>query len=249
MAVPAAWPSVAELLAHSRLLRAATSGGTANIYVYETGGRKYLVKSFAKHNFLMRWLFGGKTIRNEWRILQTLAAAGVQEVPTAHALLEGNTLVMEFIDGRQLQGGKHYGRESMPPQIFFERLRVMLRKCHQLGFAHGDFRRANILIRKDGRPCVIDWATASFCPDGTSKWHFLRRGVNGQQRRSDCYSLVKILEDYYPEMISEEERRAARPGWLLRMGHFLRRNLYRHGIKEWMGRARHGKQRQKNLNR
>ena len=243
------WPSVDELLAQSRLLRAATSGGTANVYVYEMAGRKFLVKTFAKHNFLMRWLFGRKTIRNEWSILQALKKAGVQEVPKVYALLESYTLVMEFVDGKQLQGGKHYGKDTMPGQPFFERLRAMLWHCHQLGFAHGDFRRANVMIRNDGSPCVIDWATASFCPVNTPKWHFLRRGFNSQMQKSDRYTLVKMLPDYYPEMISEQDRQAARASWMLQIGHFLRRYLYRHGIKEWVGRARHGKQRQKNLNR
>ena len=103
-AEPASWPRVADLLEHSQLLRVATSGGTANVYVYEKDGRKYLVKSFAKHNFFMRWLFGKFTIRNEWRILKALEAAGISGVPHGFALLEDNTLVMEFASGTFFDG-------------------------------------------------------------------------------------------------------------------------------------------------
>ena len=240
-AEPASWPRVADLLEHSQLLRVATSGGTANVYVYEKDGRKYLVKSFAKHNFFMRWLFGKFTIRNEWRILKALEAAGISGVPHGFALLEDNTLVMEFIAGRQLRIRRRCTLENMPKIDFFKELIELLNKCHLAGFAHGDFRRANIMIGQDGQPWLIDWATATYCPPGTSKWHFWRRAINRQQELSDRFSLVRITDDYYPELFSSEERHASQPNWLLRLGRYLRCKVYRHGLKRWLGRTQHGK--------
>ncbi|MBQ4481477.1 MAG: phosphotransferase [Victivallales bacterium] len=237
----AIWPRVSELLAKSQLLRAATSGGTANVYVYEKNGRKYLVKSFAKHNFFMRWIFGRSTIGNEWRVLKALKEAEIPCVPQGFALLEDNTLIMEFIGGMQLGGKLSDPIKNNIKISFFKELMMLMKKCHLAGFAHGDFRRANILVSEDGRPWVIDWATATYCPPGTSKWHFLRRAINRQQQLSDLYSLVKIIDDYYPELITEEERRASRPNWLLRLGRYLRRTFYRHGIKKWFGRTKHAK--------
>ncbi len=228
-----------RLLSESQLLRAATSGGTANIYVFEHEGHRYLVKSFSRHSALARWLFGRTTIGNEWRVLRALEGAGIRNVPRAHALLGRYTLVMEFVDGEQLLSAKHYTDESKPPREFFEQLRCVLHQCHQAGFSHGDFRRANLLVRADGSPCILDWATATCCPPGVFSWRFLKRWVNRQQRKSDRYSLLKIIDNYYPELLSEEDRRRAQPSWPLRLGRYLRYHLYRHGLKEWLGRAHH----------
>lgn len=228
-----------QLLSESQLLRGATSVGTANIYVFEHEGNRYLVKSFARHSWLARWLFGRTTIGNEWRVLRALEGAGIRNVPRAHALLGRYTLVMEFVDGVQLLSTKHYTDESKPPAEFFEQLRGVLHQCHRAGFAHGDFRRANLLVCGGRTPCILDWATATCCPPGVFTWRFLKRWLNHQQRKSDRYSLLKIIDDYYPQLLTAEDRQRAQPSWLLRLGRYLRYHLYRHGIKEWLGRAHH----------
>ena len=233
------WPCVDEVLAASRLLRASTSVGTANIYIFEKNGVKYLVKSFDKHSLMARWLFGNPTIENEWHILQALKETGIQQVPRAYAKLGKSTLVMEFIEGKQLLSIGHYTQATMPPRAFFEQLRDVLHQCHQAGFAHGDFRRANLLICDEQSPCILDWATATYCPPGVFSWRLLKKAFNRQQKKSDHYSLLKIIDSYYPEMLTTEERRRGQPNWLLRFARYLRLHLYRHGIKKWLKRSRH----------
>ena len=231
--------SVDELLASSQLLRGATSGGTANIYVFEKDGHRYLVKSFARHSLFSRWLFGRATIGNEWHILRMMEAAGIRNVPRAFALLGRYTLVMEYVDGTQLLSAKHYIGDDMPPPEFFRQLRGCLHQCHQAGFAHGDFRRANLLICDGKNPYILDWATATYCPPGIFSWRFLKRWLNHQQRKADCYSLLKIIDDYYPQLLTDDDRIQNQPSWLLRFGRYLRYHFYRHGLKEWLGRAHH----------
>ena len=195
-----------------------------------------MIKSFARHRWLSRKLFGG-TIKREWKTLQELWHAGFKAAPQAYACLENYTLVMEFVEGEQLLSPKHYAKENLPERRFFEQLRECVKHSQQLGFAHGDFRRANLLIRPNGEPCIIDWATATFHPP---KWRLLLRTIHHQQRRSDRFSLIKLLDDYHPDLVTPEERRRAQPGSFLRFARFLRYHLYRHGIKEWLGRAHHG---------
>ncbi|MBR4124679.1 MAG: hypothetical protein IKR13_00615 [Victivallales bacterium] len=239
------WPDADEVLSASRLLHGATSGGTANVYIYEKEGHKYLVKSFARHSLWARLLFGSTTIRNEWGILQALQAAGISNVPHAYALLGKYTLVMEFVEGKQLLSAKHYTEKTIPPLGFFEHLRASMSQFHQAGFAHGDFRRANLLICNGKDPCILDWATATYCAPGVFSWRFLKRSLNRQQKKSDWYSLVKIINDYYPQILTDDDRRHNQPSWLLRFGRYLRYHLYRHGLKEWLGRSHHGDQRKK----
>ncbi len=231
--------SADELLAASQLLRGATSAGTANIYVFEKDGHKYLVKSFARHSLLSRWFFGRATIGNEWHILRMLESAGIRNVPRAFALLERYTLVMEFVEGNQLLSAKHYTADTKPPVEFFEQLRQCLHQCHQAGFAHGDFRRANLLICNGKTPCILDWATANYCQPNVFSWRFLKRWLHRQQRKADRYSLLKIIDDYYPQLLTDDDRIRNQPSWLLRFGRYLRYHLYRHGLKEWLGRAHH----------
>ncbi|MBP5301085.1 MAG: phosphotransferase [Victivallales bacterium] len=230
------WPPVDQLLADSRLLRQATSAGTADILLYERDGIKYLVKTFDRHGWLARKLFGA-TIGREWHNLKNLREAGFTAAPRPLAWLSPDTLVMEFVEGAQLLSPRHYTSETKPPMAFFEQLRACVRQFHRLGYAHGDLRRANLIIRSAGEPCVIDWATATASPPA---WRPLLCMLHRQQRKSDQYSLFKLLDDYYPELSSDAERSHAQPGPLLRFARFLRYHLYRHGLKEWLGRTHHG---------
>ena len=70
-------------------------------------------------------------------------------------------------------------------------------------------------------------------------WRFLKRWLHRQQRKADRYSLLKIIDDYYPQLLTDDDRIRNQPSWLLRFGRYLRYHLYRHGLKEWRGRAHH----------
>lgn len=230
---PSQFPSEAPaLLAESQLLRRHTSYGNADVYVYEQNAKKYLVKTFASHPPFARVLFGG-TIKNEYQLLLLLNRHCPGLAPQVYALIDTYTIVMEFIEGsRPLLSRRHYEPGSLPPPEFFRQLMESLTALHKAGFAHGDFRRANLLIAADGTPRLIDWGTGHYQhPQRPGNW--LLRKMHQWRRRSDLFSLVSITESYYQDIIPAELKQYAQPGKLLRWARFLRRHLYRHGIKRW----------------
>lgn len=74
-----------------------------------------------------------------------------------------SALVMERIDGPSLKE-VHEG-SPLPPafdaRAFFEALRSFLALLHEAGIHHRDIAESNILVGKDGRPCLIDFGDSA----------------------------------------------------------------------------------------
>ncbi len=222
------FPTVAELLKQGKLLRGATSWGNCDVYTVEIGSKTYLVKTFANHNWFVRKVLGDYAIANEAKILQKLRQEGITVGPECYAVLEKNTIVEEFLAGYEtLKSRKVYKENDFPSQEVFSRIGDEIRRAHQLGFAHGDVRRNNILYDNDGNIRIIDWATGSYIHD--AGW--FGRWLHRHQVESDNYSTAKLIGNYYPDMLTEEQVKALQPSWLLRLGRWMRQHLYRHGIK------------------
>ncbi|MCQ2397273.1 MAG: hypothetical protein MJ106_06220 [Lentisphaeria bacterium] len=216
-------PPLEELLKQSELLRGATSSATGWIYRWTAeDGRAYLVKSFARSGWISRVFFGRAGILNEWRVLNGLRENGFECAPAPVARIGSHTIVMEFIDGEELKSTKAYSKDgiAMPPQEFYEKLKEIVLALHASGICHGDFRRANVIVQKNGEPRIIDWATG-----------MLPRGLHGilyrQFLKSDMYSLRKIVDEAYPDLLDEAERKAMEPGCILRFCRFCRQKIYR----------------------
>ena len=224
-------PPLPELFKDATLLRGSTSTASGEAFRLELGGRSFIVKSFARKGTASRFLWGRASIGREWKNLLKLREMGFDCAPQPVALIGRYTLVAEFIEGCEICSREHYCRHSTPPPAadFYDALRAILRALHEKGVAHGDFRRANIMIQEGtGTPRIIDWATGTVSKN--------RRGLLFKLfKRSDSYSLVKIIGDIYPELVSEDERKSVRPGILLRIGRFLRQNVYRKLIKPMFG--------------
>ena len=90
--------------------------------------------------------------RHEAECLLKLAKLGFANAPKL-IRTTANSLTMEKIEGTSLRD-----RECIDEQLF---LRVMdvVREFHGLGFAHGNLRPGNILIKEGGEPVLIDFET------------------------------------------------------------------------------------------
>ena len=142
------------------LLKFLARGGTAAIYSAEdqTLQRRVAIKvmdSFASHPLLE------ERLAKEAHVLAKLEHPGIVPVHDAGTLPDGRVFyVMKFIEGSRLDEFLA-GVTSLP-----ERLRLFLRVCETVAFAHSrgilhrDLKPSNIMVGAFGEVLVMDWGLA-----------------------------------------------------------------------------------------
>lgn len=129
--------------------------GNADILLVETDFGSVVVKDFAPRRcYVRRWL-GPWLLRREARAYRRLE--GVEAVPRLLGQLDAAALVFEYRPGvllsRSLAG-------QLPP-TFLADLQRAVAEMHRCGVVHLDLRhRSNILAGHDGRPVLLDFASA-----------------------------------------------------------------------------------------
>jgi len=217
---------VAGILSESELIQRSRSWGGCDVYRWRLpSGHECLVKSLRNRPFWVRLLYGSRTLKAEDANLRMLRDHGVR-VPQPYGMADKNNLLEEYLgDGKVLLSLRHYTEKTKPPREFFQRLSDMIMSMHDNGICHGDFHRANVMILGDGEPCLLDVATAMHVTE-TSSW--LDKLLFGMFRRADVFSLARIMESFYPEMIDVRLAEALKKApWYLRIGRFLRHRIYR----------------------
>lgn len=68
-------------------------------------------------------------------------------------------VVMEFVEGTHLRDYLSQESHSKKQKVLAE-CRLALRVLHDKNLCHGDFRDQNVLIRKSGKVCVLDYEWA-----------------------------------------------------------------------------------------
>ena len=159
------------------------------------------------------------------------ALAGVEGVPRWVGRVGEAGFAIEYIEAAPLD---HLDR---PPPGFFDRLGEVFEALHARGVAYGDAnKRSNILVRPDGRPCLIDYQIAIRRRDD---WPWPLRAMLAAAVRylaaKDLYHLYKHKRRLAPDELTPEQealsrrrtglhelhRRLAKPYRALRRG-FLR---------------------------
>ncbi len=142
----------------------------------------------------------------EARILARLEHPGIVPVHDLGTLPDGRIFyAMKFVEGTRLDG---YAQAEAP---LADRLRVFLRICETVSFAHSqgvihrDLKPANIMVGQFGEVLVLDWGVAKIA--GVGRESLRAAGTPGYMApeqvagaedqvdaRSDGYSLGKTLE-------------------------------------------------------
>ena len=147
-----------------RIDRQLSSGGwtKARVSLVRDGERRVVVKDFAAERAPLRRLLGRVLLRRELRAYRALV--GHPAVPRVIGELDDWGLVLEYRPGTLLSRSL----KGQLPADFVERLREAIELMHERGVAHLDLRhRSNILAGEDGRPVLIDFASAiCFRPGG-----------------------------------------------------------------------------------
>ncbi len=153
--------------------------GNPDVLLVETEGVHVVVKDFSKRSGAVREWLGPWLLRREARIYRALE--GVDAVPRLIGNLDGAAMVLEYRPGvllsRSLAG--------QLPDTFLDELQATIAEMHRRGIVHLDLRhRSNILAGDDGRPVVLDFASALRFDTNTRWGRWLVRLLGGLDRRA-----------------------------------------------------------------
>lgn len=129
--------------------------GNADVLLVEAEGGQVVVKDFAPRGRWVRRFLAPRLLAREEEAYRRLE--GIPAVPRLLGRLDNEALVIEYRPGillsRSLSGKL--------PADFLRELEETIGEMHRRGVVHLDLRhRSNILAGTDGRPIVIDFASA-----------------------------------------------------------------------------------------
>lgn len=131
------------------------TGAKADVLVVAVDDGAVVVKDFAPRAAWVRGL-GRLQIRREVAAYGWLS--GVPGVPALVGRIDALAVAIEKIDGEQLAFAQLTPAEAVR---HLSTLRAILDAIHERGIVHNDLRgRENVLLRRDGRLAVIDFAAA-----------------------------------------------------------------------------------------
>ena len=154
-----------------------------------------------------------RSLKREHQAYQRLA--GLAGFPRCHGLIDGQWLVMDYVEGPAFRDATLADRDA-----FFARLLTIIQAMHAAGVAHGDLKRkANLLVSPRQQPVIIDLGTAVLRPAsgrGPGQWLF------NFMRQTDLNAWVKLKYNGYQD-ISMEDRQYLKRSRLERLLSQLRR--------------------------
>lgn len=167
------------LLEHYRILRVLASGGFSFVYLaHDERQQPVAIKEYLPASLALRregaapripegnlalYRFGLKCFFDEGRALAGLSHANVVRVLNFFRANDTVYMVMRYERGRTLQEHVHHRRGPLPEawvRSTFASLLNGLREVHSSRLLHLDIKPANIFVRNDGTPVLIDFGAA-----------------------------------------------------------------------------------------
>jgi len=182
-----------------RVLRPATRAKPAILLVH-CGGHRVIVKDFSQNGWMLRNLYGRYVVRHECRIYRQLD--GVEGVPAFHGRIDTFAFAVDLVEGTTL---KRLGSEGVSAESF-ERLARVIGALHARGVVHLDaHQKTNVLVDGEGRPYLMDFATAVYLGRG---W-LARKVLVPLLARADWRGFLKLKARYCPEALPSSAGSAA----------------------------------------
>jgi serine/threonine protein kinase len=129
--------------------------GNADVLLVESDAGRVVVKDFGPRGPWMRRWIGPWLLRREERAYRRLE--GFDAVPRLLGRLDDAALVFEYRPGVYLSRSL----AGTLPSTFLADLQAAVAEMHRRGIVHLDLRhRSNILAGGDGRPVLLDFASA-----------------------------------------------------------------------------------------
>ena len=129
--------------------------GNPDVLLVRSDGRDVVVKDFAPRPRWLRETLGRWLTAREQRVYRQLE--GIDLVPHLLGRVDRHAFVMEYRPGRLLSRAL---RQELP-EDFLAELERGVAEMHARGIVHLDLsHRSNVLLGDDGRPVLLDFATA-----------------------------------------------------------------------------------------
>ena len=153
--------------------------GNPDVLLVDAEGGPVVVKDFAPRGGLVRRAVGPWLLRREARAYRRLE--GLDAVPRFLGWVDPIAIVLEYRPGEFLSR-RLAGR--LPPG-FVDELEAAVREMHDRGVVHLDLRhRSNLLAGADGRPVLIDFASAFVFDVSTRRGRWAARRLASFDRRA-----------------------------------------------------------------
>ncbi len=180
-------------LRNDRNILATSNQGT--VLLFREAGMEFVVKTAMGRGAVRR--ARQATLAREYGAYQRLK--GVEGVPRCHGFVADRLLVLEYVHGKPYREAAIGDREA-----WFARLLETIRACHRRGVSHGDLKsKSNLIVRDDGRPCVIDFGTTVLHREG---FHPISNRMFRYARQLDLNAWVKHKYEGRYEDASAEDR-------------------------------------------
>jgi len=184
-------------------------------YLYEGHGYRLVVKT-PLGSGVLRW-FRLIQLRQEYEVY--LKLTGIEGVPACYGLLQGQYLLIAYIDGESLRTA-----EVNDHQYYMQKYLQLIKNIHLRDVAHGDMKRKeNLLVVGGKEPCVIDFGVAVIRKQG---FHPLNRYLFNLAKAIDYNAYVKhkYRRDY--TNISEEDKQYLNNTLTERVSRWVKRTIF-----------------------
>lgn len=170
---------------------------------------------------LRRWM-----IRREYEVYRRLD--GIFGIPRCFGLINGDQLVLEFIEGQPLRLSDN---ERLDRDKFFSALLTLILATHQAGVAHADMKRKeNILVTGMGKPSLIDFGSAIVRKKSGGAWN---RWLFNLACKIDLNAWIKHKYLGRYDEISADDEQYFQPTFVERCARIVRRIWRRVTGRRW----------------
>jgi len=198
-------------------------GAEASLYLAKWHGRKVIMKKrLPKKYRLSRLDEQIRTYRtaHEPRLMHEAKKAGVPTPIIFLVDMKKATIIMEFVDGKQVKQLLDEVSESQRRQLCLK-IGELIGRLHKHGIIHGDLTTSNMILDSDGKIFFVDFGLGEKTSELEARGvdlHLMRRALESTHFRfaEECFNAViegysKVLGDNVTkkvlDKIGEIERR------------------------------------------
>lgn len=183
-------------------------GAEASLYLASWHGRKVIMKKRLPKKYRLSKLDEQiKTYRtiHEPQLIHEAKKAGVPSPTIFLVNVKDATIIMEFIEGRQVKQLLNKASKS-ERQILCLRIGELIGRLHRYGIIHGDLTTSNMILSSEGKIFFVDFGLGEKSKELEARGvdlHLMKRALQSTHFRfvEECFNAV--IEGYSKVLGSE----------------------------------------------